>query len=147
MIFLSKFKICGIYENKNKVKEMAIPAYPNLKLSAETLNSDASLFKKKEDKEEAKEIIISLLYSILLTKNMMPTGKRTNAPAPLINTPKLDSFIISDNRRKNAEIKQKPTLAFFLEKIVSIVEGFPITKIRSQTMATISNTLTLAIKM
>jgi hypothetical protein len=40
---------------------MAIPAYPNLKLSAETLNSDASLFNKKDDKEEAKEIIISLL--------------------------------------------------------------------------------------
>jgi hypothetical protein len=56
---------------------------------------------------------------------MIPTVKRTNAPAPLINTPKLDSFIISDNRRKNAEIKQKPTLAFFFEKIVLIVEGLP----------------------
>jgi hypothetical protein len=49
---------------------------------------------------------------------MMPTGKRMNAPAPLINTPKLDPFIMSDNRRKNAETKQKPTLAFFFEKIV-----------------------------
>ena len=77
---------------------------------------------------------------------MMPTGKRMNAPAPLINTPKLDSFIISDKRRKNAETKQKPTLAFFLERIVSIVEGFPIIKMRSQAMATISSILTLAIK-
>ena len=76
----------------------------------------------------------------------MPTGKRMNAPAPLINTPKLDPFIMSDNRRKNAETKQKPTLAFFFEKIVSIVEGLPITKRRSQTMASISSTLTLAIK-
>jgi hypothetical protein len=56
---------------------------------------------------------------------MIPTVKRTNAPAPLINTLKLDSFIISDNRRKNAEIKQKPALAFFFEKIVLIVEGLP----------------------
>ena len=76
----------------------------------------------------------------------MPTGKRMNAPAPLINTPKLDSFIMSESSRKNAETKQNPTLAFFLEKIVSIVEGFPITKMRSQTMATISSMLTLAIK-
>jgi hypothetical protein len=146
MIFLSNFKICGTYENRNNVKDIAIPAYPNLKLSAETLNSDASLFNKKDENEEAKEIIISLSYLILVTKNMMPTGKRMNAPAPLINTPKLDPFIMSDNRRKNAETKQKPTLAFFFEKIVSIVEGLPITKRRSQTMASISSTLTLAIK-
>lgn len=135
-----------MYENKNKINEIAISAKPNLKLSAETLNSDDSLLKKKDDKEERKEIIISLLYLILLTKNIMLTGKRMNAPAPLINTPKLDSFIMSESSRKNAETKQNPTLAFFLEKIVSIVEGFPITKMRSQTMATISSILTLAIK-
>ena len=135
-----------MYEKINKVNEIAIPAYPNLKLSAETLNSDASLFKIKDDKAEAKEIITSLLYSILLTKKMIPTGKRMNAPAPLINTPKLDPFIISDKRRKNAETKQKPTLAFFLEKTVSTVEGLPIIKMRSQAMATISSILTLAIK-
>ncbi len=50
-----------MYENINKVNEIAIPAYPNLKLSAETLNSDTSLFKIKDDKAEAKEIITSLL--------------------------------------------------------------------------------------
>jgi hypothetical protein len=38
-----------------------MPAYPNLKLSAEMLDSDASLFKRKDDREETKEIIISLL--------------------------------------------------------------------------------------
>jgi hypothetical protein len=53
---------------------------------------------------------------------------------------------MSDNRRKNAETKQKPTLAFFLEKTVSTVEGLPIIKMRSQAMATISSILTLAIK-
>ena len=143
---MSNLNFCGIYENKNKINEIAISAKPNLKLSAETLNSDASLLKKKDDKEERKEIIISLSYLILLTKNIMPTGKRMNAPAPLINTPKLDSFIMSESSRKNAETKQSPTLAFFLEKIVSIVEGFPITKMRSQAMATISSMLTLAIK-
>ena len=143
---MSKFNFCGIYENKNKINEIAISAKPNLKLSAETLNSDVPLLKKKDDKEERKEIIISLSYLILLTKNIMPTGKRMNAPAPLINTPKLDSFIMSESSRKNAETKQSPTLAFFLEKIVSIMEGFPITKMRSQTMATISSMLTLAIK-
>ena len=146
MIFLSNFKIDGTYENRNNVKDIAIPAYPNLKLSAETLNSDASLFNKKDDNEEAKEITISLSYLILVTKNMMPIGKRMNAPAPLINVPKPDPLIISDNRRKNAETKQKPTLAFFFEKIISIVEGLPITKKSSQTMASISSTLTLAIK-
>jgi glycerol-3-phosphate cytidylyltransferase-like family protein len=71
---LSKFNFCGIYENKNKINEIAISAKPNLKLSAETLNSDVPLLKKKDDKEERKEIILSLDLCDGVLPNSQPDG-------------------------------------------------------------------------